>query len=230
MITLSHVGNDIVDLKTPEAIGKSADTRFIERVLTPCEQRMIHHSEHPDTLVWALWAAKETAFKAISKSAPDVTSAPRRYPVRYLVRSLVKFDSDKISSTLCGVVDTPRGNVPVKTFITEEYVHCIGIAGSANSLESIAYGMDRISMDKTNTGIIPGSESISEQESLAVRRLAKKDIASYLQLKEQDIQIIRHKTQNRLNPPMVYSKGKMNNMEISLSHDGRFAAYAFINL
>jgi phosphopantetheinyl transferase (holo-ACP synthase) len=220
------VGNDIVDLKTTEAMGKSADTRFTKRVLTPYEQRMIHHSEHPDTLVWALWAAKETAFKAISKSAPDVTSAPRRYPVKYLMQ----FDSCRISSTLYGVVVTPCGSVPVKTFITEEYLHCIGIAGSANRLESITYGMDRISMDKTNTGIIPGSESISEQESLAVRRLAKKNIASYLQLKEQDIQIIRHKTQNRLNPPMVYANGKTNNMEISLSHDGRFAAYAFINL
>ena len=221
-----HVGNDIVDLKTPEAMGKSEDIRFIKRVLTPYEQQMVQHSEHPDTLIWALWAAKETAFKAISKSAPDVSSAPRRYPVQ----NLVKFDSDKISSTLCGVVDSPHGSVTVKAFITEEYVHCIGVAGSANSLESIAYGMDRISMDKTNTGIIPGSESISKQESLAVRRLAKKDIASYLQLKEQDIQIIRHKTQNRLNPPKVYTKGKTKNMEISLSHDGRFAAYAFINL
>jgi phosphopantetheinyl transferase (holo-ACP synthase) len=222
------VGNDIVDLKTPEAMGKSADTRFINRVLTPCEQRMIRHSEHPDTLVWALWAAKETAFKAIRKSSPDVTSAPRRYPVRYLVRYLVKFNSDKISSSLYGVVDTLHGNVPVKMFITEEYVHCIGIAGPANRLESITYGMDRIRMDQRNTRIMPGSESVSKQESAAVRRLAKKDIASSLQLKEQDIQIVRHKTHNRLNPPMVYAKGRMKNMEISLSHDGRFAAYAYL--
>ena len=212
---MHHIDNDIVDLKTPEAFGKAANTRFIERVLNPEEQRLLYNSDHPDTIVWALWAAKETAFKAVNKSAPDITSAPRRYPVR--------FDSEKTSGILSGIVDTPHGIVPVKTFITKAYVHCIGTTGPAISLESILYGMDEIHPE-----IIPGAASISDQESLSVRRLAKKHMASCLRLKEQDIQIIRHKTKNRIHPPKVYIKGHAENIDISLSHDGWFIAYSFL--
>jgi len=211
---LRHVGNDIVDLKTPEAMGKAADIRFVHRVLNPHEQRLVFNSGHPDTLLWALWAAKECAYKAVSKSAPDVSSAPRRYPVI--------LDLEKIINSATGIVMTPHGIVPVKIFFNEEYVHCIGIDGPSNSLKSIVYGMDKISPEK-----IPEADSISEKESLTARKLAKKHIASCLQIKEQDIQIIRQKNHSGIYPPMIYAKGKMKNMEISLSHDGRFAAYAF---
>ena len=212
---MRHVGNDIVDLKTPEAIGKSTDTRFIKRVLTPCEQQMLHHSEHPDTLVWALWAAKETAFKTISKSYPNISSAPGRYPVI--------LDSKKSSHCSKGEVMTPNGSVAIRIDFHEDYIHCIGIFSLADNLDSVVSGIGEID---TNT-LAGQMDSISEKESSAVRRLAKKGIASYLQLNEQDIQIIRRK---KVHPPTVLAKGKIKNMEISLSHDGRFAAYAFLEL
>lgn len=212
---MSHVGNDIVDLKAPEAMGKSEDIRFIKRVLTPCEQRMLHHSEHPDTLVWALWAAKETAFKAVSKSYPNISSAPGRYPVI--------LDSKKSSHSSKGEVMTPNGSVEIRIDLHEDYIHCIGIFSLADNLDSIVSGIGEID---TNT-LAGQMDSISEKESFAVRRLAKKGIASCLHVNEQDIQIIRHK---KAHPPTVLAKGKMKNMEISLSHDGRFAAYAFLEI
>ncbi len=213
---MSHIGNDIVDLNTPEAIGKSADTRFVRRVFNAHEQQAVFSSHHPDTLLWTLWAAKETAYKAVSKSEPDVSSAPGRYPV-ILDWEMI------IDSSATGMVMSPQGVVQVKFDVHEDYVHCIGIFGPADNLESITFGMDEINPEDISIG-----NSISDKESAAVRILAKKGIASCLQLKEQDIKIIRHKTQNRINPPMVVVKGNAKNMEISLSHDGRFAAYAFL--
>jgi phosphopantetheine--protein transferase-like protein len=212
---LNHVGNDIVDLKNPEAMGKSADTRFVQRILNPDEQQIVLNSDHADRLLWSFWAAKESAYKAVSKSFPDVSSAPRRYPVI--------LDSGKASGTLSGIVDTPHGAVVVKLNFNEDFVHCIGTSGPEDSLKSIIYGMDRISPEK-----IPGVDSISEKESLFARNLAKKHIASCLQVNEQDVQIIRHKKQNRIDPPMIYTNGKKKNMDLSLSHDGRFGAFAFL--
>ncbi len=208
------MGNDIVDLKAPEAMGKAADIRFVQRVLNPDEQQSVLNSGHPDSFLWAFWAAKESAYKAVSKIYSDVSSAPRRYPVI--------LDSVKINNIATGIVNTPHGAVPVKIFFNEEYVHCIGIIGDALSLKDIVYDTERINPEK-----IPGADSISEKESLFTRNLAKKNIASCLQIKEQDIQIIRHKNLNRINPPMIYVKGKKQNIDISLSHDGGFAAYAF---
>ncbi len=213
-IGLSHIGNDIVDLKTPEAIGKATNQRFIQRVLNLYEQQAVFNSDHPDSLLWALWAAKESAYKAVSKSNPNVSSAPGRYPVI--------LGPEKTINSATGRVMTPNGIVPVKIDFHEDYVHCIGIFGPAKSLESIVYGSKTINPD------ISGAESISEKESSAVRKLAKKGIASCLQINEQDIQIIRHKKHNRINPPVVYAKGRAKKMDVSLSHDGRFAAYAFL--
>jgi len=216
---LNHVGNDIVDLKAPEINGKALDNRFVQRVLNPDEQQMVLNSDHADCLLWAFWAAKEAAYKAVSKSFPDVSSSPRRYPVGFEVG----FDSDQTLNILSGVVNTPHGAVTVKLILNENYVHCIGLTGPVNSLKSIVFGMDEISPEK-----IPGTDSVSEIESLFTRNLAKKHIASCFQVNEQDIQIIRQKEDNRINPPMVYVKGKKQDIDISLSHDGRFAAFAFL--
>ena len=78
---MTSIGNDIVDLTDPDNIGKSRDRRFIARVFTPEEQVRIDRSESPDTTLWMFWAAKEAAFKAISKSRPGLSFIHRAYVV-----------------------------------------------------------------------------------------------------------------------------------------------------
>ncbi|MGB9498280.1 MAG: 4'-phosphopantetheinyl transferase superfamily protein [Dissulfuribacterales bacterium] len=217
---MSHIGNDIVDLKTLEAMGKAADTRFVQRVLNPDEQQAVLNSDHPDGFLWAFWAAKETAYKATSKSHPDVTSAPRRYQVI--------LDSKKKTNPLTGEVITPHGIVPIKITFHEDYVHCIGMAGrfqdlKTGDLDDIVFGLE-----ETNPGEEAGSDSLSERESIMVRTVAKERIASHLGRNPDEIHIMRNKSPEKHGPPMVYFKGRKNNVDISLSHDGRFVAYAFM--
>jgi len=75
------VGNDIVDRKSPEAAGKAGDRRFLQKALTPLEQEAVAGAPDPDLALWSLWAAKEAAYKAVSKSFPEISAAPRRYCV-----------------------------------------------------------------------------------------------------------------------------------------------------
>ena len=75
------VGNDVVDLKDPENIGKNRDDRFLCRVFTAGERELIASVPSPDTLLWSLWAAKEAAYKAVSSADPAVCSIPHRYRV-----------------------------------------------------------------------------------------------------------------------------------------------------
>lgn len=219
---MSHVGNDIVDLKTPEAMGKSSDIRFVQRILNPDEQKAVLSSDHADRFLWAFWAAKECAYKAVSKSFPEVSSAPRRYSVGFEVGFEVGLDSEKVSGVLSGIVNTPHGIVPVRVDFHEDYVHCIGIDQCSDDLEKIVFGLKEIEPDKQ-----PGSYSLSEHESIMVRRLAKERIVSLFGREPDDIHIRRNKTSNGQGPPTVYYRGKKDNIDISLSHDGRFAAYAF---
>lgn len=211
---MNFIGNDIVDLKTPEAMGKSADIRFVRRVLNASEQRLVFASDHPDLFLWALWAAKEAAFKAVSKAYPDVSSAPRRY--------LVAMDSKKIRDFVKGRVMTPCGSVRIKIDFHKNYVHCIAVLGAAENLEFIDYHIEEADANApTEAG------SVSKKESFTVRRLAIKNIAKSLRMNAQDIRIIRHQTGNKTHPPVVYVNGKRQGIALSLSHDGRFAACAF---
>lgn len=62
-----RVGNDVVDLSDPRSVGKAASRRFVRRVFSTEEARWIRESDDPDVALWVLWAAKETAFKVITK-------------------------------------------------------------------------------------------------------------------------------------------------------------------
>ena len=179
------------------------------------EQRAVYHSGHPDKILWALWSAKETAYKAVSKSFPDISSSPGRYAVR--------FKSFHNTGTATGKVNTPKGVVVAVTiYFHNEFLHCIGTTGKYHHLHAIISGVEEVKQNASAT------EIFSKKESKAVRRLAKKGIAAHLQVKETDIEIIRQKTLNKIMPPSVYINGNTQRLDISLSHDGRFAAYAFL--
>jgi len=78
------VGNDVVDLTHPENKGKSQDQRFLNRVFTTDEQNLISKSSSPDATLWALWAAKESAYKVCHKVNHKISSIPKHYEVRLL--------------------------------------------------------------------------------------------------------------------------------------------------
>ncbi|MCH7755009.1 4-phosphopantetheinyl transferase family protein, partial [candidate division KSB1 bacterium] len=69
------LGNDIVDLNEAGITGKFYSARFVERVFSREEKSAISLSENPDLTLWMFWAAKETAYKIISKiTGPPVFS------------------------------------------------------------------------------------------------------------------------------------------------------------
>ena len=66
-LTAPPVGNDVVDLDDPRCRGKGADERFLGRVLAPAEREAVRASADPDLALWCRWAAKEAAFKAVTR-------------------------------------------------------------------------------------------------------------------------------------------------------------------
>jgi len=199
------IGNDIVDLADPQARGKSRDTRFINRVFTLDEQQKILNSDEPDIFLWSLWAGKETGYKAISKTHPAVSSSPRHYEIKLS-------DSPLPES---GIVYTPCGPVPVRFFITGEYIHCIG-ASTDEGIGSIVWDVQKILQPQFSP----------DYQSDFVRNMAGKKISRYLKEDPEAIEIIRPKGHRGLGPPAVYAGGKRTAIDISMSHDGRFAACA----
>jgi phosphopantetheinyl transferase (holo-ACP synthase) len=225
---MKHVGNDVVDLKAPFAIKRSRDTRFVQRVLGAAEVESVLASDQPDSLLWAFWAAKETSYKVVSKSYPGVSSAPRRYPVC--------MSTERTGDGASGIVHTPCGTIPVKWLFADDYVHCIGAdaedspaAGRPDRIESrlsrIEFGLRRIDTRRES-----GSRSGQEEESIQVRRHAAAHIASHLSRDPDDIRIMRANGRGGWGPPVACVEDDPDEIDVSLSHDGRFLAYAFLPL
>jgi phosphopantetheinyl transferase (holo-ACP synthase) len=233
---LPPVGNDIVDLKEPDNCGKSGDDRFLRHVFTPEERERIVAAACPDQLLWAFWAAKEAAYKAVSRNDPSICSTPRRYGVtlddqavvdhlfsgaedltgridlggQYSVRSIDVVEGSE--GRLTGRVITPGGAALLWIMMTDEYVHALAVAGNGD-LATLVHRVDRIDIEKETGGA-----------SAFVRKQLLNEIALRLKCPVDDLEI-RKEPPDR-GAPSVFLRGRPLAAEISLSHDGGFTAFA----
>lgn len=179
----------------------------MDRVFTPGERRMIQAGSDPDRVLWTLWAAKETGYKAVRRFCPAISSAPRRYEVQ------LSYHVGDIPES--GTVHTPCGPVSARFCITGDYVHCIGAAADGN-VDAIIWEIRE--MPQARSGI---------DESVFVREMAKGGIAAWLGEMSETIEIVRPEEDRGLTPPLVKIRGNTLPVNFSMSHDGRFAACAF---
>jgi hypothetical protein len=75
------LGNDVVDLGDPEVRLDGLHPRFAERVFTLAERGALEASAERPVLHWALWAAKESAYKALARACPRTVFSPRGFEV-----------------------------------------------------------------------------------------------------------------------------------------------------
>jgi len=214
---LFHVGNDIVDLTHPRTLNKINDARFISRILTPDEQDRLRRCADPLPILWSCWAAKETAYKICRKLDLRAAFSPRLYPVA--LRDAGETGKNKYGGLegriLTGTVSTKCGMVHIRAMIHPEYVHVIGTE-EASCLGNIVWETARMKDGEPEN-----------HESSFVRRMAVKGLAARVGQRPEDIAIRRLKGARGLGPPAVYIKGNPSAIDISLSHDGPFCAYAF---
>ena len=76
------LGDDVVDLRDPEAAPGATHPRFDERVFAAAERTLLEDAGSPTRLRWTLWAAKESAFKAARKIDSRTVFSPARFVVR----------------------------------------------------------------------------------------------------------------------------------------------------
>ena len=211
------VGNDIVALDAPEAMGRSAHHRFVERVFSPAEQALIHRSGRPDVTLWSLWAAKEAVFKIAVKLRPGMSFSPRRF--------LVEPGSDpsgRDGELGSGIVENDGIRCAVVWTYGPGWVHCIaadtdgpelpaGMIAAVLPLEQ-ALGLDGAA------GAADERYPFSGPESRGVRLLAGKLLA---EAGLPGARILRTRLgAHRFSPPYVWWNGVRPARDVSLSHDG----------
>jgi phosphopantetheine--protein transferase-like protein len=200
---LPPVGNDVVDLAAPGNRCKSDDGRFCGRVFTEEERALIAGAPRPDALLWALWAAKEAAYKAVSRGNPAVCSIPRQYRV-----VLEKGDAAKEAACLAGKVVTPGGEQALRILLADDWVHALA-AESDPALDRLYQRVE----------VPEGDASAFVRESLLG------EIARFLDCGAGELSVT--KDPGCPAAPGVLFRGCFLTTAVSLSHDGRFAAFAF---
>ena len=251
---MPYVGNDVVDLREPANAVKSRDSRFLKKILTDAEIEFVRNAENPEAALWSLWACKETAYKVIKKSSPDIAFIPRRwqavftrYESEYSEGKVVipeeggvyirLFCETQISKTKCieicksnnpaisGGYNTPpieaelgsspdsnRDCLGVHTRDSNpDYIHCLG-ANSLATLDKSVWRVESLPAEETNP-------------SLFSRRCLAQSLAKSYFLNFHQIVIKRKRENGELQPPCVYVGRQKTDIDISLSHDGRFVAY-----
>ncbi len=216
-----HVGNDIVDLTHPNAKGKSRDIRFLKRVFLPEEEDCLLADIQPDAMLWALWTGKEAAYKVRQKDYPDISSAPRRYRVDLARRDTSGRECILRPGTraFAGTVATPRGIISLHTLIAPDYVHSVALSVPSSATA------DRVVMHAERMHL--AEQSSPSYESSYVREIAIRQLARTVNSSIHDIAIRRNQEPRGLGAPYVYVQGRLASIDISLSHDGAFAAFAF---
>lgn len=182
-----RVGNDVVDLEDPAIAQTHLRERFVARVCAEPERALLRHGDVKRTL-WSLFAAKEAAFKALSKDGPLVF-AHRRFVVSADFRS-VQYGAQAL--WLRVEVDGPC-------------VHAVAWTDDETPLFGAAQIPD-------------GADPSAEARALLLRRL-----------NVPGLRVEREATPgswNGFGPPKLFRDGSRVNLDISLSHDGRFVGYA----
>jgi phosphopantetheine--protein transferase-like protein len=233
---VTRVGNDVVDLRDRRCPGKAEDERFIKRVFTEAEAESIRSARDPDARLWLFWAAKEAGYKVISK----LTGTP---PV-------FRHDAFRVRLTHVGDPESDaRGTVHYRgtevPFLAErapDRVHAVawhvsdrGPPGPLRrKVRPFRRPTERESPDwrRSLRDRFTDREwaSIHSPASALVRLAARRAACQVLGVEESALEIVCDDGPPGRMPPRIMVRGEPGEHDLSISHHGRFLAWALAGL
>lgn len=228
---MTLVGNDIVDLSDPRCPGKADDARFVERVFSPREARRIAEASDPNRLLWLFWAGKEAAFKVVTKL--QGTPPPFRHAAFE-----VESDAGDGGGSGPGHVSYRGTRVPFRAYMAPDRIHLTAWYAREGAPRRLIQGVRKFRE--------PGEEppegwadtlrerfterewsSVHSAASALVRLRARNSLARTLDVAEETVEIVCDEGPPGRAPPRVFVEGRRWSGDLSLSHHGRFLAWAF---
>ena len=213
---MAFVGNDVVDRGDPANLGKSRDARFLDKVFHREEQEFIRSSADPDGALWVLWAVKEAAWKAAVKAAPEsergwkgirirlgreCPEPPGGMPDCRMLPEKEGSHGPPWEAARTGVAETFAGPVSFEVRQRGDCIHAVGLLG-------------------------PSERILWQAGLMSARGGLIYCLNILLDLADGEAVIHRALGPQGLLPPRLCIRGEPSGIDISLSHDGRFAAWA----
>ena len=143
------VGNDVVDLADAEAAPGANHSRFDARVFGPRERCRLQAADDVGRMRWILWAAKESAYKAVRRRDPGAIFSPVRFEVA-------------LDAELRGCVRHPGGALEVRIELSGDCVHALA-AAAPHEPETLLRGV----------AVVEGGDPGERVRALAIGALAQ---------------------------------------------------------
>lgn len=193
-----YVGNDVVDLADPANAATHRHERFVERVCAEAERAALARAPDPHAYLWSLFAAKEAAYKVFDKLGRAPGFAHRRL---------------EVAGDLCSVA------------YEDLRLHLwLDVDAAAGVVHALTSTHDERPWSATGTVEAHGDPS------LAVRELARRALAPLLATSPAELRVRRPERPGSWDghgpPRLLRRDSPVSGVDITLSHDGRFAAVA----
>lgn len=195
---MMSAGNDIIALAGTDE-DKTSRYRFYSRILSPGELSLFDATGlRFSTFVWLLWSIKESVYKYVSRSNPQLVFAPLKIPVNGL-----RIREDYFEGKICY-----RGQCLIsRSFLRDELIMTVVNEGEDFSL--IRWGVRAI------------SDSGYPAQSAGVRKFALFSMSAHLP--GANLRIV--KTAD--GPPEVWDGELPLDIPLSLAHHGRYVAWSY---
>lgn len=229
------LGNDVIDLDDLDARPETFRPRFDERVFSGEERQAIARDDSPHAFRWAHWGAKEAAYKLARQIDPQFVFSPIQLIARFETAEIATSSSSNISQSCVerrGTLNLPENfriakarevgcafresrALEIRSFETTESVHVVALPESAN--------WDELTLSVEKRSSVEDRLMSPADPSRAVRALAVREIGRKLNLGADRLEIGR-----RGKVPTVELDGGQTSLALSLSHHGRFVAFAMM--
>lgn len=213
------VGIDVVDLADPRCRGKAADRRFVERILHASEAAAVASDPDPDRALWRLWAAKEAAFKVVSKTEgapPPFVHAAFRMDgdlVRWRAREVPVRLEERGEALVVVAWEAESGDLDVRWDVAE--------AGAVDPDPGL--DLDALVRRHLHEAERP---PVHSRPSALVRLAARRALAEALAAPEARVAVVCPGGPAGRVPPVAHLDGQRAPADVSLSHHGRYLAWA----
>ncbi|MDP5092789.1 MAG: 4'-phosphopantetheinyl transferase superfamily protein [Polaribacter sp.] len=124
------IGNDVVDLHLAKTQSNWQRNRFLEKLFTEEEQKIIKNSDDSFLQVWLFWAMKEAAYKCYVQEHQKRFFAPKKF-------------SCKIITNTTGLVEINDHKYDVNICITNNYIYTIAQKNYQKKMVSEIFFIDK---------------------------------------------------------------------------------------
>jgi phosphopantetheinyl transferase (holo-ACP synthase) len=206
-MNMCFCGTDIIDIYDSFNIKSFSNPAYLEKVFHPSELEFIHTVNDAMNRAFLLWVCKEATYKmCFKRSDKGFTFVPKQF----LVTKDVSPDKQNLYS-----VSFQNKTYKNTVISTNQYI--LAFCGGNSGLHSNEYTFDYGVLFDESANAINCSEKIRES-------VKKKLINTYPDIK------MANKNINGFSLPSLYSPKYIEGyFDISISHDGNWLAYSYIN-